>query len=978
MIQKINTQISAINDALAWIKKNKPDHYETRYLELVEERRKLRKIAMAESDNPGIAAFGKSQVGKSYLMSSILQKKEYTTDDAPPKSKPFMVKANGKAYNFIDEMNPITDNTEATGVVTRLSSFSRDPKKYSPEYPVMMKTLSVPDIILIMCDGYFNDIENYTTESEAAINEFAEEKILKAYSTMPVIEDSPLQADDILNIKNYFKRHINNAQAFNHSTYFDKVALVVDRIPSADWEKVFSVLWNKNKDICRLFNKCIGTLRSLCFASEVYLPVESVLHEGQKPNTIMSVDCLKELFDDQPSFHTDAYLRRGDTYAKVEHLTKSEVCAVCAEVVFKIEEEFLTSYTRYITADMAADVQSKLTKEPIPMAILKKNDLLDFPGARSREQEKSDSLGTNVVLINVFLRGKVAYLFNKYNEASAINVLLYCHDQYQNDVTNLYILLDEWVKNYVGDTPEKRQKTIENTGGIAPLFYIATKFNMDLAMRTGGSSNTTKAIDGRWDDRFEKVLYKQCFHPKTAKWVENWTAPGVKFKNSFLLRDFKYSGPKASKLYKGYEEQNQELPREAPNCPDGTNSEGYVTDELYQRMRSSFTTSPSAAMLFEDRALAWDVAASRNNDGTAYIIEKLSTVAERLLNTRESQFQQQLNLTREKLMSILNEYHVSEDSNEILMENIRKANAIIREMDFTCNEDNYFFGHLLQALQITETECLQLIHYLIQSGEMSEQNNNFKDYELILKRCHNFNGCQNTDECWERLQFIYGLRTREDAEEYLAVREIDQQLLFSGSLKKKLNSTVIADRVFGLWHNKLQSVDFRNNILANQRFDDVVMSTLLADIRQTSNSLNLNERMAEGIAEYVNVIDIFKINESLIADILSSTINAFVIDMGYSMLTENDRHEARKLANQYQLPIFDYIDKDRKSHFDEDELTVLFNELTDTPKGLTSAFEDNYYSWLEYMYVSFIAHLEIPDYDHEANEALGKIIQTIA
>ena len=67
----------------------------------------------------------------------------------------------------------------------------------------------------------------------------------------------------------------------------------------------------------------------------------------------------------------------------------------------------------------------------------------------------------------------------------------------------------------------------------------------------------------------------------------------------------------------------------------------------------------------------------------------------------------------------------------------------------------------------------------------------------------------------------------------------------------------------------------------------------------------------------------------------------------------------------------------RKSHFDEEELTALFNELTDHPKALTLAFENSYYLWLEYMYVTFITHLDIPEYDHQANEVLTNIIHAI-
>ncbi|MBR3066770.1 MAG: ABC transporter substrate-binding protein [Prevotella sp.] len=47
-------------------------------------------------------------------------------------------------------------------------------------------------------------------------------------------------------------------------------------------------------------------------------------------------------------------------------------------------------------------------------------------------------------------------------------------------------------------------------------------------------------------------------------------------------------------------------------------------------------------------------------------------------------------------------------------------------------------------------------------------------------------------------------------------------------------------------------------------------------------------------------------------------------------------------------------------------------------KAMTASFEDNYYTWLEYMYVSFIAHFEVPDYDKEANHQLTEIINNIS
>ena len=62
---------------------------------------------------------------------------------------------------------------------------------------------------------------------------------------------------------------------------------------------------------------------------------------------------------------------------------------------------------------------------------------------------------------------------------------------------------------------------------------------------------------------------------------------------------------------------------------------------------------------------------------------------------------------------------------------------------------------------------------------------------------------------------------------------------------------------------------------------------------------------------------------------------------------------------------------------DEVALTNLFNEMSANPKALLPSFEDNYNKWLEYMFISFVAHLDIPDFDHEANVALESLLEKI-
>lgn len=956
MIQKINKQIDVINDALTWIKKYKPDHYEQKFLQLVECRKELKKVVAAEVNNPGIAAFGKSQVGKSYLISCLLQ----------DNGKPFMVKAGKDTYNFVFDINPPSEEgggRESTGVVSRFSSFKRLPEAYNIDLPVLVNTFSLTDIILILADSYFNDIANYTSISESELLALCD-KITDEYRGKPSKENPEVSPDDVLYMKDYFVKHINNAQTFNNSAFFNRLSLIIDRVPSAEYVNIFANLWNNDNNITRLFNRLYEILRTFDFSRYIYLPIDSVLHKGVRENTIMSVQCLKQLFDSHAEYKTDVYVKENGMYVKrATDMAKSDICAICSEVVFKIDDGFLSSKSSYDFSHIGDDVAPRLNHSDIEMQMLRDNDLLDFPGARSREEENVVKLSEDTVLLNCFLRGKVAYLFNKYNEELGINILLYCHHNKDNDVTGLYKLLEEWVHNYVGETPEDRRKKLESTK-ISPLFYIGTMFNLDMSLGVG-STISEQAIDQRWVGRLDTVMNKQCFHRDTVDWMRNWTRNNEDFKNSYMLRDYKFSGPKTG-LYKGFNESQRE-------------TEMIMSENYYQMMRKTFVENQFVKQYFTDPALSWDVAASMNNDGALYIMENLNTVASRMGVAREEQFEEIAGKAIRRVLNIMKEYHVSEDADEILMGNIRKANSIIREMDFTCNSDNYYFGHLLQALQTTETENLQVIHELIQSGELIETIYDTTNYEIIIKRCGALlDACKNEAEQWKVLMDVYALDSQEQAEDFLTRKGVDYKKLFTRSFKKKLNSVIIADRVYSDWKTQLKSVEFMNKVTNGQLFDSVVMDSLIDNIIATSDYLKIEDLMADTIAEYVNVIDVFIINESLIADMMASIINDFVMDFGYHLLQEHDRQDAKRVAEQYHLPVFNYIEKERKSNFEEEELTAMFEELTNNPKALTMGFEENYYSWLEYMYVSFIAHLNIPEYDHEANEKLTVIINELS
>lgn len=146
MLQDIEQHINLVEKSIAWAKEYNKDSFP--YDVFKDYRRQLKRIHNALSDNCSAAAYGESQVGKSYLMSSLLSSPE----------APFVITNAEKSFSFIDDINPSGGNNakvESTGVITRFTlQKANNPMK---DY-VKILNLSVVDIILLLTDSYYNDI----------------------------------------------------------------------------------------------------------------------------------------------------------------------------------------------------------------------------------------------------------------------------------------------------------------------------------------------------------------------------------------------------------------------------------------------------------------------------------------------------------------------------------------------------------------------------------------------------------------------------------------------------------------------------------------------------------------------------------------------------------------------------------------------------------------------------------------------------
>jgi hypothetical protein len=99
-------------------------------------------------------------------------------------------------------------------------------------------------------------------------------------------------------------------------------------------------------------------------------------------------------------------------------------------------------------------------------------DLLDFPGARNRlgihEEEIIDE-----DIPKMLLRGKVAYLFNKYSYSEKINILLFCQNNEKVEVQNIVPdLLNNWIFEMIGKTPEERNNFVTSCKALHYLLFL--------------------------------------------------------------------------------------------------------------------------------------------------------------------------------------------------------------------------------------------------------------------------------------------------------------------------------------------------------------------------------------------------------------------------------------------------------------------------------------------------------------------------
>jgi len=893
-------------------------------------RRQIKTIKDALSENCSAAAYGESQVGKSYLMSSLL-----SSPDAP-----FVIENKGTKYSFIDDLNPSGGNTaktESTGVITRFTI--KRTNEAMADY-VKVKNLSVVDIILLLTDSYYNDIKINpdSVMRYEDINRVLEE-LSSEWSNKGCVQTF-ITEDDVKDIHDYIKDIIgNNASNIYQSSFCKTVAPIIEKIPYDKWVDVFGLLWNCNPELNKLFGQLISEYAKLDFRTDVYVPFDAVV---RKKGTLLKIEWLDaicgihhELADGEEAttsiYGPDGKLIKAD-------FSKGTLSALIGEITFILPE------------DIARDRK-----------FLNKIDLLDFPGARSREKLKEEKI--KEVLPTILRRGKVAYLFNKYSRSKKISAVLFCHHNDQKAEATLGASIYNWIEKEIGKTPEERAASLNLTNGISPLFMVCTKFNIDLEK----TKNDTKdsSLEPHWT-RFKTIIPEII---KPEKWLDDWVPQSGRyaskqFQNIYLLRDFYWSGK--NQVFDGYNEKTgskETCIHSWAEYPD------YFDD-----LQRSFLEHPFVKAHFENPVQAWDDVATINNDGSKAIIRNLDAIADVLDEARHLKYLTILQDVRKDIIARLNVYHESEDK-EANNQKVRQISGDIKfHLTALIGQKQEAFGQILDGLMVKSSSLRDIVYdIIVRHIDVPKDVSFIKTYRA---QC----GIKTSDSREDNIARLCSYFSKTEA-------ELEQLFKEKGfSLNEVINddseipatvADVIAKHIIEYWNSHInEQVKTLENTLPHS---DEVAFMLMALLSR----LGVKKAISDKINTYYGIFDEAAL-PSAIADYSSLTLNNFVSTIGRDYMTEGDINVIKEKASACNLDV-DLSPAGCETAVKKRPLLEVLTALDQSRELINQdeidmttlrklPFWDNYQKWENFVTIGLLYSSDISHVDPKANAAVKELI----
>lgn len=637
----------AAKKALEWISDPKNDGLigqERVFLErtICSQAYRARRFAASLERPMCVGVFGPSQAGKSYLVSVLARKGDTLTALFDDPERP--------EVDFIRDINPYGEK-EATGLVTR---FSIEKPATPKDFPVALRLLTQTDVLKIICNSYFfdGDLEAETPVSAKEIDAHISGLELKL---SPGYVDV-LREEDIWDVEEYFLRQLRRAETKIFAPFWERFARAAPRLAIKERAELFSVLWGRHKELTDLFVALLECLDKLGFAENAYCPLTALIPAAKG---ILNVETLAGLGAE--GTETLAVFANG----KAASLSRPVVAALAAEL--------------------------RMTMKETPWPFFQHTDLLDFPGYRSRAPRDLSKFlreEQGAALKELFLRGKVDYLFQRYTAEQELTGMLLCLRPSNLEVTTLPAVIEEWIAATHGGTAEARR------GRPQLLFFILTMFDQHLS-ETVVSASEDVDPGLRFQARLEASLLKP-FAKTANSWPLKWT-PDEPFKNCFWIRNPNYIAAGVIR-YEGSREMA-------------------VLDQKVARiaeLREAHARVPEVIRHFHEPMRAFDEVMRLNDGGVSYLAEALAEVCKP--GMKHEQTRNRLLDLNMRTAEILSPFFVPTDAEQRVAERTAIAEQTINDFEECVARQS--FGAFLRALCLDRGDLFDAFYEARMSGAL--------------------------------------------------------------------------------------------------------------------------------------------------------------------------------------------------------------------------------------------------------------------
>jgi hypothetical protein len=762
------------------------------------------KLALAAERPMCVGVFGPSQAGKSYLISAL----------ARPSGEDLIAEFDGipGGLSFVRHINP-QGGGEATGLVTRFTLR----KQATPKgFPVAFRLLSELDVVKILTNTYLSDFkdEDERPARPEEVRQVLDRLKLKRRTTAA----DNLSIEAFYDLRDYVERYFRGHEFIKAlgPAYWSEAERLGPYLEAADRAELLSFLWGRHEFFTRIYTRLQAALAQLGHAEQAYAAIDALRDpgaeatQGPRRDSIIDVNTLWALND-----------------------------PTAQSITVATDDGKRVRLPRPLATALIAELRIQMQKQPWPF--FEHTDLLDFPGARVRENYRVEQVQENPELVpRCFLRGKVAYLFERYCADLELSSMLLCIGPSNQEVRTLPKMIEEWVAATHGSTPEERarQETV--------LFFVLTKFDTEFDEKAGKLDPALA-----FDTRLRHSLTE--FFGATGEWVHEWH-PRTPFRNTYWLRSpnayaeglFVFSDDKRELAI--HPHKVQRLAEIKPL---------YLATELVQQH-------------FDDPERAWEEGLRLNDGGVTYLAEQLEPVCNPGIKRR--QVAARLRELATQVREALAPFFVSGDLAEEREKRLAQALATIAELEFAAEEGR--FGHFIHAFQVEEDQFASL--YLRVAAERNDE--------------------VAADATPQRQRGSGRLIGRLSG---AASPQAEMPKTIGGDKRAER----FAAAALEAWMDEMRQQAAGDRLPSDLRVAGGVLTGVVSELAQAARRLALQERIAQRLAARAGTPKQPKQAMAGGALVASEAINRFVATLGFGEATPGQRPTAQDASGR-ERPIF--------------------------------------------------------------------------